>query len=46
MYMPSSASGNEFDVVIPLIAAMLAGFGVRSNSGVVGSDPYRPNSRS
>ena len=46
MYIPSRASGSEFDVVIWLMAAMLAGFGVRSSSGVVGSDPYRPNSRS
>jgi hypothetical protein len=31
--------------VIALIAAMLAGFSVRSSSGVVGSDPYRPDCR-
>ena len=46
MYIPSRASGSEFDVVIALMASMPACFGMRSSSGVVGSDPYKPNSRS
>jgi hypothetical protein len=41
MYIASTPSGNEWllSLVIALIAAMLAGLGVRSSSGVVGSDP-------
>jgi hypothetical protein len=33
-------------LVIWLMAEMLAGFGVRSSSGVLGSEPYSPNWRS
>ena len=39
--MASKTSGSEWlrSFVIALIASMLAGFGSRSSSGVVGSDP-------
>ena len=39
MYDSSTSTGKAFAPVMPLMTPMLTGFGVRSRSGVVGSDP-------